>query len=131
MQYTSMIRVEPSIFQLITYFVLMSSNIMADISRDFREACDAVTDGLGPPTKTEYTIREVSILTGFSKQEVRNFMNSGKILVPQITIDGPPRGLFTQISMDISPPKLHESPSLYQPIKDRHKHLTTAWPLGT
>jgi hypothetical protein len=56
------------------------SNIMTGISCGMREAFDAVTDGLGPPTKTEYTVREVSILTGLSKKEIRSLMNRGKIL---------------------------------------------------
>jgi hypothetical protein len=56
------------------------SNIMTDISCSMREAFDAVTDGLGPPTKTEYTVREVSILTGLSKKDIRSLMNRGKVL---------------------------------------------------
>jgi len=55
-------------------------NIMTDISRGLREACDAVTDGLGPPTKTEYTVREASMLSGLSTKEIRRLMNQGKIL---------------------------------------------------
>lgn len=54
-------------------------NIMTTISRDMHRAFDSVDDGLGPPTKTEFTVREVSNLTGLTKQRIRSLIYRGEI----------------------------------------------------
>ena len=54
-------------------------DMMTGIGRRMRQAFDAIDDGLGPPTKSKFTIREVVELTGLKKHTIRNLIASGKI----------------------------------------------------
>ena len=54
-------------------------NIVTATARQMHEAFDDVNDGLGPATKSKFTIREVSALTGLKVHTIRDFIARRKI----------------------------------------------------
>ena len=63
-------------------------NIMTTISRDMHRAFDSVDDGLGPATKSKFTIREVAELTGLKRHTIRDLIARHKIQASNAS-DGP------------------------------------------
>ena len=55
------------------------SDMMNTIGDAMQREFDSIDDGLGPPTKQKFTVREVSELTGLKMHAIRNRINQGEI----------------------------------------------------
>ena len=54
-------------------------DMMLGMQRKMNEEFASINDGLGPPTKSKFTIREAAELTGLKRHTIRNRISRGEI----------------------------------------------------